>query len=252
VGGLAWARRTQGRLTGAERRRLVLAVARGQVENAVGRAKLALGSLPPGARDVDVGSFVAPDSPLARAAEEACADQPAAVSAHCYRTWLFGRAVAVVDRVELDPELFYCAALVHDYGISPPVAGRDFTLGGADRALGCAAEAGLPAEIGEQMADAICVHTTPGVSVERDGPLGCYVQWGAMVDAAGLRLWDITKENVRTVLEAHPRGAGFKREFAGLMRAEADAVPGGRSRCSSPVGCRSPCGWHPSTTSRDA
>ena len=30
------------------------------------------------------------------------------------------------------------------------------------------------------------------------------------------------------MLEAHPRGAGFKRELAGMMRAEAAAVPGGR------------------------
>ena len=51
---------------------------------------------------------------------------------------------------------------------------------------------------------------------------------GAMVDGAGLRLWDISKENVRTVLGAHPRTAGFKADLAGLMRAEAQAVPGGR------------------------
>ncbi len=51
---------------------------------------------------------------------------------------------------------------------------------------------------------------------------------GAMVDGAGLRLWDISEENARVVLRAHPRTAGFKRELAGLMRAEAHAVPGGR------------------------
>jgi hypothetical protein len=59
-------------------------------------------------------------------------------------------------------------------------------------------------------------------------PLGCYVQWGAMVDGAGLRLWDISKANVDAVLTAHPRGIDFKRELAALISAEARAVPGGR------------------------
>ena len=239
LGGLAWTQRTRGRLTGAERRRLLAAVAIGQFENLVGRAKLALGRVPDSAAAVDVRAFTPPDSRLAREAETACAEQPPAVIGHSYRTWLYGLALAAVDGTELDRELFYCAALVHDFGISPPVPGRDFTLGGADRALGCAEAAGLPAGDAERIADAICVHTTPGVTVDRDGSLGCYVQWGAMADGGGLRLWDISKANVQAVLAAHPRGAGFKEEFTALVRTEAAAVPDGRFgllvRCGMPL-----------------
>jgi hypothetical protein len=155
---------------------------------------------------------------------------------------MYGLALAAVDRVELDREFFYCAALVHDYGIAAPVAGRDFTLGGADRALACAAAAGLPNVDAERIADAICVHSTPGITVDRDGALGCYVQQGAMVDGAGLRLWDVSKANVEAVLEGHPRGAGFNSELATLIRAEARAVPGGRfallARCGLPLAAR--------------
>jgi len=241
LGGLAWTRRTHGRLTGGERRRLLAAIALGQFENAVGRVKLALGRLPTAARDVDVRTFAPPDSRLARAAEEACAEQPAAVAGHAYRTWMYGLALAAVDRAEVDSELFYCAALVHDFGIAPVVSGRDFTLGGADRALACAATAGVSEADAERIADAICVHTTPGVTPERDGALGCYVQWGAMADGAGLRLWDISRPNVQAVLEAHPRDA-FKRELVELVRAEAAAVPGGRFallvRCGLPLAVR--------------
>ena len=43
LGGLAWTRRSGGRLTGAERRRLLAEIAKGQAENLIGRAKLALG-----------------------------------------------------------------------------------------------------------------------------------------------------------------------------------------------------------------
>lgn len=221
-------RSTGGRLSSAERRRLLAAIAIGQVENLVGRARLSLGRLPDGARDIDVRSLAPPDSRLAREAEEACAEQPEAIAGHSYRTWMYGLALAIVDDARLDRELFYCAALVHDFGISPPVSGRDFTLGGADRALACAAAAGLPETEGDLIADAICVHTTPGITPDRDGALGCYVQMGAMVDGAGLRMWDISPQNIRSVVETHPRSADFKRNLAALMRAEARAVPGGR------------------------
>lgn len=242
LGGLAWTRRTQGRLTRAERRRLLGALATAQVENAAGRVRLALGRRNPRASEVDVANFTPPDSRLAREAEIACDEQPSSIAAHSYRTWMYGLALAAVDRAQLDRELFYCAALVHDYGIAPPVSGRDFTLGGADRALACAAAAERADGEAEQMADAICVHTTPGVTVDRDGAIGCYVQWGAMVDGAGLRLWDVSRANAETVLRDHPRGAGFKGELAALLRAEARAVPGGRfallARCGLPLATR--------------
>src|SRR5208283_1976392 len=85
LGGLGWVRRTGGRLSSAERRRLLAAIALGQWENALGRAKLALGRLPAGAADVDLDTFSAPDSPFAREAEQACAEQPAAIVGHSYR-----------------------------------------------------------------------------------------------------------------------------------------------------------------------
>jgi hypothetical protein len=242
LGGLAWTRRTGGRLTRAERGRLLAEIAKGQAENLLGRAKLALGRLPAGAGEVDVSRFEPPDSRLARDAEVACAEQPAAIAGHSYRTWMFGLALAAVDGMELDRELFYCASLLHDYGIAEPSPGRDFTLDGADRTIACAAGAGLPAERGETMADAVCVHTTPGARVDRDGPLGCYIQAGAMVDGAGLRIWDIAPRNVEEIVRRHPRASGFKRELASMIRAEADAVPGGRmallARCGVPLAVR--------------
>jgi hypothetical protein len=241
LGGLGWARRTGGSLTSRERGRLLAAIALGQWENALGRAKLALGRLPSGASNVDLDTFKAPDSSFAREAERACAELPAALVGHSYRTWLFGRALAAVDGQELDVELFYCGSLLHDHGIAQPTAGRDFTLGSAERTLSCAREAGVPDERAELLADAICVHTTPGVAVERDGELGCYLQWGAMVDGAGLRAWDISPANVKETLSRYPR-LDFKRELVAMIRAEAAAVPNGRfgllARCGLPLAVR--------------
>jgi hypothetical protein len=241
LGGLAWARRTGGKLTAGERRRLLAAIAIGQWENVLGRAKLALGRVPARAAAVDIDTFAVPDSAFAREAEQACDELPQALVGHSYRTWLFGRALAGVDRRELDDELFYCGALLHDHGITQPTAGRDFTLGSATRTFACADAAGIAPERAETLADAICVHVTPGVTVERDGPLGCYLQWGAMVDGAGLRKWDVSKANVQEILRRYPR-IDFKRQLIEMIRAEAQAVPQGRFgllvRCGLPLAVR--------------
>jgi hypothetical protein len=83
------------------------------------------------------------------------------------------------------------------------------------------------ADRADVLADAICVHPTPGVAVEVDGSLGCYLQWGAMVDGAGLRIWDVAPANVQEVLRLYPR-VDFKRQLIELIRSEAAAVPKGR------------------------
>jgi len=130
LGGLEWTRRTGGRMARRERGRLLAAIALGQWENVIGRAKLRMGTLPPGAADVDLETFVVSDSLLVRHAVEACDEQPPELISHAHRTWLFGCALAAVDGQALDPELFYCGALLHDYGLIEPTSGRDFTLAG--------------------------------------------------------------------------------------------------------------------------
>jgi hypothetical protein len=227
LGGLEWARATGGALTRRERTRLLAAVAAGQYEYLLGRVKLATGRVPSRAAEVDVDDFAPPDSRLAREAEAACAEQPASVAGHSYRTWMFGRALSAFDRAELDSELFYAAALMHDHGLAEPTPGRCFTLASAERALEAAAAADVEPGRAEHVADAICVHATPGVAVERDGALGCYVQWGAMVDVAGLRLWDVHPRNVEKTLAKHPRGQ-VRRELSRYWALEAKAVPRGR------------------------
>jgi hypothetical protein len=206
----------------------VAAIVAGQWDYLLGRTKLLLGRVPAGAAAIDVAAFSAPDTALAREAQEACEEQPAWIAGHSYRTWLFGGMLAALDRVQLDDEQFYCAALLHDHGIAQTVPGQDFTLRSADRVIACAARAGADQSVGEAIADAVCVHMTPGVTVERDGAVGCYVQAGAMVDGGGLRLADIAPDNREAVLARHPRGAGFKDEFANAIRREARAVPAGR------------------------
>lgn len=227
LGGIAWARRTRGALTPRERRRLFGEIVRGQAAYLAGRLKLATGRIAPGAADISVADFSPPDSAFARSAEEACREQTPGVFGHSHRTWLYGAALAALDRNEVDPELFYVSSLLHDHGIVEPVAGEDFTLRGGERAARCGRETGAPEESTEAIADAITAHATPGATIERDGALGFYVQAGAMLDLGGLRAEDVSDAFREEAGRLHPR-RGVTAEITAMVRAEARAVPAGR------------------------
>ncbi|MEA2478262.1 MAG: hypothetical protein QOJ07_184 [Thermoleophilaceae bacterium] len=229
LGGIGWARRTRGALTRRERRRLLAAIARTQADYLAGRLKLATGrvprQMPPELEDEYL--LAPPDSVFARAAEAACAEQSAVVAGHSYRTWAFGRALAALDRADVDPELFYAAALLHDHGIESTVTGEDFTLRSADRALACARETNTPPERAELVADAIVVHATPGAEPGRDGT-GAWVQAGAMADLVGARLWDLPRAAAVRIDRAHPAAPDAASQVIALIKREVRAQPDGR------------------------
>ncbi|HEX6888752.1 MAG TPA: HD domain-containing protein [Candidatus Nanopelagicales bacterium] len=173
-------------------------------------------------------AIVPPDSRLTRAAQAACADVlPASLVAHSARTWWYGQLLARLDGVAVDPELALVAALLHDLGLAAAVPGEDFTLRGARRAQQLLEEAGATPGDALAAADAIAVHTLPGVQQARDGPLGTYLQAGAMLDLIGLRADELSRSAVAAPLAQHPRGDLTDR-LAACVRAEAHAVPAGR------------------------
>jgi len=53
--------------------------------------------------------------------------------------------------------------------------------------------------------DGIIVHTAIGIRPEFDGTLGCYVQWGAMVDLIGRRERDLPFPLVEAAFTRHSR-----------------------------------------------
>ena len=227
LGGIAWLERTRGALTSREKRSLLGIVARTQGQNVVGRLKLATGRVPETVAGIDHTLLAPPDSTLAREAEVACHDQPAALIGHGYRTWAYGRALAALDRVELDEELFYVAGLLHDAGLVESVAGEDFTLRSGERAARCVEASGTSMHSIDLVRDAISAHATPGASIDEDGPLAVYVQAGALLDLAGFRLWDLPPSYVQQVLAAHERGS-ITPAIVELIRAESRSVPDGR------------------------
>jgi hypothetical protein len=85
----------------------------------------------------------------------------------------------------------------------------------------------VPADQRELVANAIAMHSTPGVGLEA-GAEAYLLSAGASVDVFGLRADEIPDAVRRDIVGQYPR-LGFKREFAGLLRAEAKQVPRGRA-----------------------
>lgn len=227
LGGLAWTIRTQGAMTKSERRGLLREIIKGQTDYVAGRIKLLTGRVSAAAQALEASDFMPPDSVFARHAEAAALEQSSAVMGHGYRTWMYGSGLAAIDKVELDPELFYVSSLLHDYGVDSAVKGQDFTIRSAERAAQCARDAGIDSASSDLVGDAITVHPTAGATVEKDGALGVYIQFGAIYDLVGLRAGDLSKKFRTDVIEAHPR-AGATAAFTALVAAEAEAVPQGR------------------------
>lgn len=226
LGGFDWVRKTNGSITGADRWRLWIKLAEGTpatLKRFVPRASPTIGA----------AAFTPPKSRLADQAKEALTDLGPghdAIIGHSHRAWMFGLALAHLDNAQsqLDPEEFYCAALLHDVGLITPTAGQDFTRASSDCAIACAERAGISPDRAQTIGDAICVHATPGVSITRDAALGYYLQWGSIVDISGFGRWQIAPRDVDTILSLHPPGDHFNEAISGMVQKEAEAVPDGR------------------------
>lgn len=131
-----------------------------------------------------------PSSHLAQLAEQAAARQNGAVLAHAYRTCRLGTVLARQDKVELEPDVFYVGALLHDAGMTQAVDDEDFTIRSARLALQVCEEAQVPDRLTAfRIADAIVAHPTPGLTVDDDRH-GFYIQAGAMADLGAVRMWE--------------------------------------------------------------
>lgn len=229
VGTIDWSRRTGGRLDQAQRRALVADLARVHAVNAVGRLRLAAHVHPGRNAYVAPSRLQAPDSALTRAATDAAAGVlPATLLRHSHRTYTFGRALGEVDGIDVDTELLYAAALLHDTGLVLATGTDDFTLASARVAWDVAEQVGLSTAATETLQTAITMHHSPRVTVDA-GPVAYLLAAGAGVDVVGLRSWDLPAGVLDRAVTDHPRD-GFTTYFARAWADEAARVPEGRAR----------------------
>ncbi|GAB3589296.1 hypothetical protein GCM10027446_01260 [Angustibacter peucedani] len=228
LGTYQWVQRTGGQLSAAERRQLAGPLMAALVTNLTGRLAMAM-RLNSGRRQTSpVRSKAAPDSALTRAALNVARQRltPALLN-HSERTFAFGAAVGQLEGLEIDHEVLYAAALLHDVGLRSPERPVDFTLASARTARQVAEQVGLSSAATDTLLSAITLHHSPGVTLTH-GPVAYLLSAGAAVDVVGLRSWQLSPAVLDDVVAAHPR-AGFKREFTAAFRDEARRVPQGRA-----------------------
>lgn len=227
LGTANWTERTCGQLTAADRRSLYGAVARRHAGNAAGRVAMLLHVNSGRHVDVDFDQLKPPSSALTRVAEAQAQRRlnPALLN-HSYRTYAFGAAIAALETVDVDRELLFAAAMLHDTGLPTPRQHVDFTVRSARIARDVAERVGLSTAATEILRTAITMHHSPEVPLSA-GPVAYLLSAGAGLDVIGIRSWQLPPAVLDSVVTQHPR-VGFKREFRRALRTEAERVPEGR------------------------
>ena len=229
VGTATWVRHTSGRLTRAERRAMLAPLARTHASNAVGRLRLAVGLHPGRHAYLPRARLAPPTTVLTRAAERRAREiLPVALLNHSYRTYLFGRALGELEGTDVDSELLFAGALLHDTGHVNPTGDADFTLASSRLARDVAEQVGLSTAATDTMLTAITMHHSPSVTLDA-GPEAYLLAAGAGLDVAGVRSWELPAATRVEAVRAHPR-AGFKHVFTEAFRQEAARVPEGRAQ----------------------
>jgi hypothetical protein len=228
IGTHGWVERTGGALTAKERRQLLRPLVATHAVNAAGRMAMLL-RMNAGRRVAGTpGRRPRPDSTLTRKAEALAQHRlsPAMLN-HSYRTYAFGTALGDLGHLDVDRDLLYAAAMLHDIGLSKPAPLVDFTRAGAQAARDLAEQVGLSATATDTLLTAITLHHSPGVTLAH-GPVAYLLSAGAGLDVIGLWAWKLPIGLLAEVTSTYPR-LGFKREFTAAFRIEAAHVPAGRA-----------------------
>jgi len=147
---------------------------------------------------------------------------------HSYRTYRFATALGELEGLEVDTEVLFAAALLHDTGLVLAEGEDDFTLTSARVALDVAEQVGLSTAATETLQTAITMHHSPRVTLAA-GPVAYLMSAGAGVDVAGVRCWDLPPSVLAEAERDYPR-EGFKSYFTRAWTAEAARVPQGRAK----------------------
>jgi hypothetical protein len=161
-----------------------------------------------------IAGIAIPDSTLAKEATELIRDTTTPlIFHHSRRVFLFGSLQARSLAIAPDPELLYVAALFHDTGLVPPVRGttQRFELDSADAARAFLAARGLSEAETDTVWTAIALHTTPEVPY-RMSPVIAATTAGVETDVLGLRLGQLSQQEIDAVTAVHPR-PDFKSEI---------------------------------------
>lgn len=174
-----------------------------------------------------IADFPVPDTRAARGALELATQyQSAAITAHALRSWLWAEAFAQVDGItDIDHELLYVAAVLHDIGTVTEFDNHSISYEHAGGHVGVAltAGAGWPAHRRTRVLDVIVRHNWPSVDPSLDAE-GYLLEVATGLDISGARPDALPVDFLREVLTAHPRGA-LAAEFGSCVIDQAARKP---------------------------
>lgn len=174
-----------------------------------------------------IADFVIPDTSAARGALVlARAYQSRSLTDHAIRSWLWAEAFARVDGVtEVDHELLYVAAVLHDIGTVVEYDNHTLSYedAGGHVAVALTAGAGWDAARRQRVLDVVVRHNWPSVDPAFDAE-GYLLETATALDISGARPTALPDAFVREVLTAHPRGA-LEAEFGACVRDQAERKP---------------------------
>ncbi|MFJ4467900.1 HD domain-containing protein [Streptomyces sp. NPDC089424] len=168
----------------------------------------------PATAGISLDDLKVPDTAASAAALElASAYQSPALLNHSVRAYLWAAARAAAQGIDVDSELLYVAALLHDMGLVSEFDNHtlSFEVAGGHVARVFGAGAGWPAERRERLAEVIVRHMWPDVDVSLD-PEGHVLCRATALEIVGRDADDFAPEFRAEVLGRHPR-LGLATEF---------------------------------------
>jgi len=171
-------------------------------------------------------NWAIPDSAFAmQAIDLANALCPEFMVRHCYRAYCFGAILAARNKMSLDRETFFVAAMLHDLGLCEAHAEDpgSFEWVGARLAHTMCLNAEQTEIRAATVHNAIALHTSVGI-VEGLRPEISLLHFGTGMDLFGTRLDEVPEDALDMVLTDYPR-THFKAEFSPCLHHQAQQKP---------------------------
>ena len=168
-----------------------------------------------------------PETQAARAAAELAATyhSPALLN-HVVRSWVWAEAFALLeDRQDVDHELLYISAMLHDIGLVPAFdnVALAYEEAGGYVAIALTAGAGWARQRRQRALDVIIRHNWTSVDPAMDVE-GHLLEVATALDISGARADALPRDFVREVLRAYPRLA-LAEEFTASVTDQAERKP---------------------------
>jgi hypothetical protein len=149
---------------------------------------------------------------------------PPVVRYHSERSYQFAAAFAKADGVDLDDEVLYLGAVLHDIGLSPAGDGTArFDVRGANVVRAMLLEREMEPDRSANVWDCIAMHASSQLA-QHKSPETRYANRGISLDLRGAGEEALQPEFVRAVLDRWPRHA-FPTQFPEALKAEVRAHP---------------------------